>query len=568
MRPEIFWRKWRRPLIVGLTVLTLAVLAGAGVFTYLAYQRASTELVMERNRQVTYLSAGRLKDEVSKYTETLTSFTRMPEIHGGDARVRRAALAEARYRLAVFDGGVVLLDNFGRVQAAEPERPEILGDDWSGSDFFRELLVSSGPHYSGAVRDGPDGAPVVVISVPILGDNDQFLGVLAGMFRLGESTLSAFYASFVRLRIGQSGNTLLVDGNGQVVYDSGYALVGQAWDLSRFPDFRPGGGVARLQDADGNDVIAAYATVPGTRWTLITEDDWATAVRPLRSSGTALLVLLLLGMVLPAAGVTLLMREQNTAMLERERKEQEARVSSAIRQGLLPRQVPMLPGWSLAVHYQPAQEAMGDFHDFVLLPDGRLMLAVGDVAVAGIPGAQVMSTARATFRGAAKRMLAPAEALEYSNGLMCAVVGEGTIVSCMVAVLDPADGRLSYANAGFLAPLYRRRGGSDALHAPGPPLAAAPDTRYEQWQVTIDPGEFLLLFSDGLPEARGPQGEAFGTARVQTILARQDGDAPSVVDAVLSELRLFTGNRWTQQDDLTVLVVERDHIGSSSARQT
>jgi serine phosphatase RsbU (regulator of sigma subunit) len=568
MRPEIFWRKWRRPLIVGLTVLTLAVLAGAGVFTYLAYQRASTELVMERNRQVTYLSAGRLKDEVSKYTETLTSFTRMPEIHGGDARVRRAALAEARYRLAVFDGGVVLLDNFGRVQAAEPERPEILGDDWSGSDFFRELLVSSGPHYSGAVRDGPDGAPVVVISVPILGDNDQFLGVLAGMFRLGESTLSAFYASFVRLRIGQSGNTLLVDGNGQVVYDSGYALVGQAWDLSRFPDFRPGGGVARLQDADGNDVIAAYATVPGTRWTLITEDDWATAVRPLRSSGTALLVLLLLGMVLPAAGVTLLMREQNTAMLERERKEQEARVSSAIRQGLLPRQVPMLPGWSLAVHYQPAQEAMGDFHDFVLLPDGRLMLIVGDVAEAGIPGAQAMAMARATLRGAARRMLAPGEALEYGNSLLCPEVDEEATVSCMVAVLDPADGCLSYANAGFLAPLYRRRDGSDALHAPGPPLAAAPDTRYEQWQVTIDPGEFLLLFSDGLPEARGPQGEAFGTARVQTILARQDGDAPSVVDAVLSELRLFTGNRWTQQDDLTVLVVERDHNGSSSARQT
>jgi len=102
----------------------------------------------------------------------------------------------------------------------------------------------------------------------------------------------------------------------------------------------------------------------------------------------------------------------------------------------------------------------------------------------------------------------------------------------------------------------------------GPPLAAALDTRYEQWQVTIDPGEFLLLFSDGLPEARSPQGEAFGTARVQTILARQDGDAPSVVDAVLSELRLFTGKRWTQQDDLTVLVVERDHYGSSSARQT
>jgi serine phosphatase RsbU (regulator of sigma subunit) len=565
MRVEVSWRKWRKRLVVALMLFTLAVLAGAAVFTYLAYERASTDLVMERNRQVTYLSAGRLKDELSKYAETLTSLTRKPEIYRGDVVARRAALTDARFRLAVFDGGVVLLDNFGRVQATEPERIEILGNDWSGSDFFRELLISSGPYYSGALRGGPDGAPVVVVSVPILGDNDEFLGVLAGMFRLGEPTVSAFYGSFVRLRIGMSGNTLLVDGDGEVIYDSGYALVGQAWDLNRFPDFGHQGGVARLQDADGNDVIAAYATVPGTRWTLITEDDWAAAVRPFRSYGNALIVLLLLGMVLPAAGVLILLREQNTAIVERERKEQEARVSSMIRKRLLPRQVPMLPGWSLAAHYQPAQEAGGDFHDFVLLPDGRLMLAVGDVAAAGISGAQLMSTARATLRGAAKRMLAPAEALEYSNDLLCPEVGDGTTVSCLVAVLDPADGRLSYANAGFSAPFYRGNGNAADLNASGPPLAAALDTHYEQWQVTIDPGEYLLFFSDGLAEARSPQGESFGTARLQTILASQDGDAQAVVDTVLSELRQFTGKHWDQQDDLTVLVLERSSNGSADS---
>lgn len=567
MRNAMDWKKWRRRLIVVSIALTLAVLAGAAMFTYLAYQRASTDLVMERDRQVTYLSAGRLRDELLKYADVLTSVSRTPEISHGDTQARRTALAHARFRLAVFDGGVVLLDNFGKVQAAEPERPQILGDDWSGNDFFRELLVSSGPYLSGVVRDGPDGAQVVVFSVPLLGDNDEFLGVLAGMFRLAEPTVSALYASFVRLRIGQSGNTLLVDGNGQVIYDSGYTLVGQIWDLNRFPDFGSQGGAARLQDADGNDVIAAYATVPGTKWTLITEDDWAMAVRPFRSYGNALIVLLVLGMVLPAAGVLLLLREQNAAIVERERKEQEARASSLIRQRLLPKQVPMLPGWSLAVRYLPAQEAGGDFHDFVLLPDGELMLVVGEVAVSGIHGAQVMSTARATLRGAAKRMLAPAEALEYSNGLLCPEVGNGATVSCMVAVLDPDDGRLSYANAGYTTPFHRRNGGSDELHAPGPPLAEALDTRYEQWQVTIGPGEFLLLFSDGLAAARSPQGETFGSHRLQQILAGQDGDAQSVVEAVLSDLRQFTGKRWTPQDDLTVLVLERDHDGSPTARQ-
>jgi hypothetical protein len=566
MRAGIKWRKWCRRLIVALMVLTLVVLAGAAVSTYLAYQRASTDLVMERNRHVTYLSAARLMDEVSKYADALTSLTRSPEIYGGDVVARREALTDARFRLAVFDGGVVLLDNFGRVQATEPERLEILGNDWSRNDFFRELLVSSGPYYSGAIRNGPDGAPVVVVSVPILGDNDEFRGVLAGMFRLGEPTVSAFYGSFVRLRIDLSGNTLLVDGNGQVIYDSGYRLVGQTWDLSRFPDFGPQGGVARLPDADGNDVIAAYAAVPGTKWTLITEDDWASAVRPFRNYGNALIVLLLLGMVLPSAGVLFLLREQNASVVERERKEQEARVSSMIRKRLLPKQVPMLPGWTLAVHYQPAHEAGGDFHDFVLQPDGHLMLAVGDVSAAGLPAAQVMSTARATLRGAAKRMLAPAEALEYANDLLCPEVGDGTTVSCLVAVLDPDAGLLSYANAGFSPPYFRGNGEPAGIHAAGPPLAAALDTSYEQMELSISAGGYLLLFSDGLAEARNAQGEAFGAQRLQEILGEQDGDAQAVIDTVLSELRQFTGKHWDPQDDLTVLVLERSRDGSSASR--
>jgi serine phosphatase RsbU (regulator of sigma subunit) len=556
--------KLRRLLLPGAMAFTLAILAGVAAFTYLAYQRASTELVMERDRQVTYLSAARLRDEMAKYADVLTSFSRTPEIYRGDAKEQRAALSRARYRLAVFDGGVVLLDNFGRVQGAEPERPAILGDDWSGSDFFREMLASRDPYYSSAVRDGPDGAPVVVVAVPLLGDNDEFLGVLAGMFRLGESTVSAFYASLVRLRIGQSGNTLLVDGDGQVLYDSGYALVGQTWDVARFPGFGPQGGAARLKDTDGNDVIAAYATVPGTRWTLISEDDWAITVRPFRSYGNMLLVLLALALVLPTTGVALLMREQNAAIVEREHKVEEARVSGMIRQRLLPRQVPMLAGWSLAVRSQSAPDAGGDFHDFVLLPDGRLMLVLGNVAVTGIPGMHIMSMARASFRGAAQRMMTPADALEHSNKLLCPEVADSTTVACMVAVLDPVEGCLRYANAGSVPPFYRGGGGASELPAPGIPLAVALDTCYEQQEIAFGEGECLVFFSDGLARARSPEGEEFGAARLQAILGRQDGDANAVADAMLSALRQFTGKRWTPQDDVTVLVVERNHNGNAA----
>jgi serine phosphatase RsbU (regulator of sigma subunit) len=562
------WKRWRRRLIAGLMVFTLAILAGVAAFTYLAYRTASTDLVMERDRQLTYLSAARLKDEMTKYADVLTSFTRSPEIYREDLAARREALSRARFRLAVFDGGVILLDNFGKVQAATPERPEILGNDWSGSDFFREMLVTRGPYYSSALGNGPDGAPVVVVAVPILGDNNEFLGVLAGMFRLGESTVSAFYASLVRLRIGQSGDTLLVDGNGQVLYDSGYALVGSIWDLGRFPGFGTQGGAARLQDADGHDVIAAYAAVPGTRWTLITEDDWATALRPFHGYGNALLVLLALAMVLPAAGVTLLLREQNAAMVERERREQEKRVASMIRQRLLPKQVPMLSGWTLAVGYEPASETGGDFYDFMLLPDGRLMMIAGDVGVGGIAGAHTISAARMAFRGAAMRMLAPADTLEYCNTMLSPEVEDGANVSCMVAVLDPMAGRIAYASAGSVVPFYRGSGDARELQMPGPPLAVSLNTRYEQWEISISEGEFILLFSDGLVRARNTQGEAFGAERLRSIVGRRNGDAGSVVEDILDELKRFTGKGWTQEDDVTVMVLEREHNGSRKGSQS
>jgi len=119
---------------------------------------------------------------MSKYAEVLTSLTRTPEIYGGDVEARRAALTRARFRLAVFDGGVILLNNFGEVQAAEPERPEILGDDWSGNDFFRELLISSGPYYSGAVRVGPDGRLWSSSASRFSATMMNFFGVLAVCF--------------------------------------------------------------------------------------------------------------------------------------------------------------------------------------------------------------------------------------------------------------------------------------------------------------------------------------------------------------------------------------------------
>ena len=570
----IEWRTWRRRLIAGGMALALVVLAGVAAFTYLAYQQAASELVIERDQQVTYLSAARLRDELFKFSDVLVALARAPEVNRGEIGDQRAELRDAGPRLSVFDSGVVLLDNFGRVQAAEPERPEILGADWSGRDFFRELLAAPSVFFSDATQDGPDGIPVIVISVPVLGENGEFVGVLAGMFRLGEPRVSSFYASIVRLRLGQGGNTYVVDGNGQILYDSGYGKVGAVMDIgSAYAGSlqRPGGstdqgGAGRTRDAEGHDIVAAYAPVPGTRWTLVSEDDWAAVTVATRRYARILLILLALGMVLPALGMALLLREQNKEILERERTGQEMRVAKLIQERLLPRQAPVLPGWRLGIHYQPARARRGSLYDFLLLPDGCLMLALADVTEMGLPAATVMATTRATLRGAARRMLPPREAMEYSNGLLCPDLDAEARVSCVYSILDPTSGRLQLANAGFNAPVLSHNGDGSALRSPGMPLGVDLEARYQQDEVLIHPGEFILFYSDGLVNARNAQGETFGVARLASILAGRAAGEEALVEILLAEVNHFTGRSAPQDSDVMLVVVERMTADLSGVR--
>ena len=565
MRRTIDWRRWRRRLIAGAMVVTLAVLAGVAVFTYLAYQRAAVALVVERDHQVAYLSAARLRDELLKFTNELTSLARNPGIYRDTISDQLMALNKASPRLVVFDAGVVLLDRFGRVRATQPERSEILLSDWSDRPFFRELLTSSEVAFSDASPDGPGGRTVVAISVPVLDESGGFVGALVGMFGLGESRSSSFYASIIRLRLGQSGNTYVVDGNDRILYDSGYDRIGEMMNVAKLPGSSLQGGARRTRDAAGNDIVSAYAPVPGTHWTLVTEDDWVTVTSSTQRYARILLVLLALGLVLPAFGIGLLLREQNAAMLERERTEQEARVTNLIQEKLLPKQIPVLPGWGLAVSYQPAPTGRRNFHDFLLLPDGRLMLMIGDVTERGLPAAHLMAMTRATFRGAARRQLSPCEALEDTNVLLCPEVAEGQHVSCVYGILDPSSGRLQLANAGFCKPVLSANGSEAQLRPPGAPLGIGLEARYDQDEVILRPGDTILLFSEGLINARNTRGETFGSARLTTVLERQADGAQQVVESLLAALRDFTG-RDTGQSDVTLIMLERSAGNGSSDR--
>ena len=332
-------------LLVGSVVLTFFVLAGAAVVTYIAYQQATAELVLERDRELAFFSANRLESELAKLADGVETLARTEALNQGNFSLQRQALEDARHRLSVYDAGAVLMDSRGIVLGTEPWRPEIHGRDWSNRKFFSRLLTYPSVYISDVVDDGPDGQEVVVISVPIQGGSGEFVGALAGMFKLGEPTVSSLYASVVRLRLPQTGSTYLVDGSGRLLYDSeGAAIGGTLQDVGLTQALTAGGGAYRTRDADGNDIVAASAPIPNTGWTLVLEDDWDILTASSQRYARILIGLLGSGMLLPTVGVALLWRQRNAQVLERELAEQESRLAQLMQAALLPKLNPALPG--------------------------------------------------------------------------------------------------------------------------------------------------------------------------------------------------------------------------------
>src|SRR5215211_104776 len=246
-------------------------------------------------------------------------------------------------------------------------------------------------------------------------------------------------------------------------------------------------------------------------------------------------------------------RQQHEAQ-ERQRIEQELRVARLIQQTLLPHSVPGLPGYDVAAYYRPAREVGGDFYDFLELEDGSLGLIVGDVSGKGVPAAIVMAITR-TMLHTAYRLRSPGEILEQVNNDLYPDIPPNMFVTCLAALLDSRTGRLQYANAGHDLPYLRHAKGVSELRATGMPLGLMPNMSYEQKEITLEPGDNVLLYSDGLVEAHDPKGEMFGFPRLQKLVGAHPGGA-TLIDFLLAELEAFTGDEWEQEDDITLLTLQ------------
>jgi serine phosphatase RsbU (regulator of sigma subunit)/anti-sigma regulatory factor (Ser/Thr protein kinase) len=271
----------------------------------------------------------------------------------------------------------------------------------------------------------------------------------------------------------------------------------------------------------------------------------------------------LAGHAAPAVRVAQLVREQQAEIRQRERIEQELEVARLIQQRFLPHELPELPGWHVAAYYQPARAVGGDFYDFIQLPDGQVGIVVGDVTDKGVPAALVMATTHSTLRAEAPRLVEPGKVLERVNDLLVAEMPANMFVTCLYAVLDPASGRLRYANAGHNLPYVRTDGGVVELRATGMPLGLLVGMRYEEKETVLAAGGGILFHSDGLAEAHNPQREMFGFPRVAKLAGERPADE-TLLDLLLAELARFTGPGWEQEDDITLVTLRRSGAAAAS----
>jgi serine phosphatase RsbU (regulator of sigma subunit) len=264
----------------------------------------------------------------------------------------------------------------------------------------------------------------------------------------------------------------------------------------------------------------------------------------------------LAGYAAPAMRVGQLVRQQQAEARQRERIDQELKIAQIIQQQFLPKSVPDLPSWHVAAFYRPARTVGGDFYDFIPLPDGRVMFVVGDVTDKGVPAALVMASTHALLRDAAPRLISPGKVLGHVNDMLCADIPAHMFVTCLALVLDPVSGQVEFANAGHDVPYVRTRNGVRELRARGMPLGLMPGMDYEEKSFQFEPGDCALLHSDGLAEAHAPDREMFGFPRVAELVGKgPSGEA--LIDLCLTELGNFTGLDHEQEDDITLVSLQR-----------
>ncbi len=237
----------------------------------------------------------------------------------------------------------------------------------------------------------------------------------------------------------------------------------------------------------------------------------------------------------------------------------ELTVAHNMQQSVLPKSFPKTADYELYGIMVPARNVGGDFYDFFPLEDGKIGLAIGDVSDKGVPAALFMMASRTTLKGAAIGTENPGDALKVVNEQLEDGNTANMFVTLFYTVYNPATGVLNYSNGGHNPPLILRPDGTSELldGDTGIALGIMAGMQFESQTVTLQPGQFLFLYTDGVSEATNPEEEEFGLERLRRLFAESPpGNSKEASQLVLKAVREFARTH-PQSDDITCAVLHR-----------
>ncbi len=238
---------------------------------------------------------------------------------------------------------------------------------------------------------------------------------------------------------------------------------------------------------------------------------------------------------------------------------EEVRLASEIQLKLLPKIPPRVPGYDIAGSSIPAEIVGGDYFDFIPVDENRLAVCLGDVSGKGLAAAVLMANLQATVRGQTLLRLPPAECVGHVNTLLSRSTDAHKFATFFYAILDSERHELSYCNAGHDPPLLAGRGRSPSLlETGGLVLGFLDPVSYEEEVIALDPGDLLVVYSDGITDATDDRDVPFGTERLSEALDRGRGEtAAALIERIVSAVREHAGPQ-PQSDDMTLVVLKRE----------
>jgi sigma-B regulation protein RsbU (phosphoserine phosphatase) len=253
---------------------------------------------------------------------------------------------------------------------------------------------------------------------------------------------------------------------------------------------------------------------------------------------------------------------ENARLLEEERNlrvmQEEMKLAKQTQLNLLPKEIPKIPGYSIAAKTISAKEVGGDYYDIIKIEDNHFAFCLGDVTGKGMPAAMLMANIQATLRAQIQNEYSLAESLFRTSNLLYARTEPTKFVTLFLGTLNSDSNEIYFSNAGHDPPFHFSGSKLKYLKIGGMLLGAFPDAQYEQAKIIMNPGDLLILFSDGITEALNHESKEFSEEKLIGVIKNNKNAAPELfIEKIITAVQEHSGST-PQSDDMTLMIIKRD----------